>query len=83
LKKLKDAKREITTTKVAFDELDSNVDKKSRAQWLADEEKASLERGDNLLVYEVKMEKGMSVLKLEDYHTLTQVKKLLPWQRSD
>jgi hypothetical protein len=71
------------TTKAAFEELDANIDKKCREQWLADEEKASSERGDNLIVYEVKMEKGMSVLKLKDYHRLTQVKKLLHWQRSD
>jgi hypothetical protein len=46
------------TTKVAFEELDEKVNEKSRAQWLADVEIASMERGDNLRIYEVKMEKG-------------------------
>jgi hypothetical protein len=67
--KLKAAKIGKKTTRVAFEELDAIISLASRTEWEADEKMARNYRGDYLKIYEVKMDKGVSALKLEGLHT--------------
>jgi hypothetical protein len=72
-KKFKAAEKGKETTKAAFEDLDELISDELHAQWEEEEELARDRTDGSLKIYEVRMEKGMLVLKSVNYHSLTKV----------
>jgi hypothetical protein len=70
-KKFKAAEKGKATTKAAFEDLDDLIGDELRAQWEEEEELARDRTDESLKIYEVRMDKGLLVLKSMNHHWLT------------
>jgi hypothetical protein len=57
--KFKVAKKGLQHTKIAFDDLDSNIQPQIREEWMNLEQIALESRGEHLKIYDINLEKGM------------------------